>query len=244
MPHLEGHRIRGKVVLPVVCSIDWFSRLCASSNETGFPICLEEFRVLRGVVLPDFTAREEIFDLRLDPGGKMGLRDRSGAMRVSARAADAVATPQRVNAPRPGIFLEGPLYGEGRLFHRQSFQLIREIESLSEEGAAALVDGVIDAGWGGRYPSCDPAMLDAGLQLALLCGVCAGMGQSLPLAIGRVILCRPPEAGSIHCIVTTRSRTSDRARYDIRFRNLTGQTIAELSDVEMYVIPHTEEAAQ
>lgn len=247
MPHLEGHRIRGQVVLPVVCGIDWFSRLCASSNEAALPICFAEFRVLRGAILPDFADREEVFDLRLDRDGKAELRDRSGAVRLSARAlaaTDALASRGAVNAPRPGVFLEGSLYGAGRLFHTQRFQLIREVQSLSEDGASALVAGVIDAGWGGRYPWCDPAMLDAGLQLALLCGICAGMGQSLPLAIGRVILYRPPEAGSIHCVVATRSRTSDKARYDIVFKTLTGQALAELHDVEMYVMPNRNEAAE
>jgi NAD(P)-dependent dehydrogenase (short-subunit alcohol dehydrogenase family) len=235
-PYLEDHRVQGPVVLPIATSIDAFARI-------GAPTVLADVRVLRGVVMPDFASRPTVLDLTRTPDGRLELRDAAGALRISARLADGEAPPPPVDAAGDRtVALAGPLYGEGRLFHGPAFQLIRDLVALSAHEALATVAGAHEAGWTATPSPCDPAMLDAGLQLALLCGLCPGegvdsMGPTLPLAIERVVLHRPPAHGPITCVVRTRSRTAARAVYDIAFRDERHAPLAQLLGVEMYALP-------
>jgi NAD(P)-dependent dehydrogenase (short-subunit alcohol dehydrogenase family) len=243
-PQLRDHRVRGAVVLPIVAAIDAFARLCAPWRPLdGTPLVLGDVRVLRGVVMPDFASRPTVLDLTLQPDGRLELRDITGALRICGRLLDAEAPQPPVHVVgEKTIALAGPLYGEGRLFHGPAFQLIKGLVTLSAQEAFASVAGVQEAGWVTAPSPCDPAALDAGLQLALLAGLCGsegegGMGQTLPLAIERVVLHRSPTEGPIGCSLRTRARGATRAVYDIVFVDAQQAPLAQLLGVQMYVVP-------
>jgi NADP-dependent 3-hydroxy acid dehydrogenase YdfG len=242
-PHLEDHRVQGSVVLPLVSSIDAFARLCVRDRvgKNGAPLVLGDLRVLRGIVMADFAGTPNVLTLAWQPDDRLELRDAAGALRISARLLIG-ETPSLLDMSvreESHVALAGPLYGPGRLFHGPKFQLIQSVKTLSAQAAVASVAGVLGAGWPLTSSPCDPAMLDAGLQLALLSGLCGddSMGQTLPLAIERVVLYQPPANGPLVCHLRTRSRTRSRARYDILFTDARQQPLAQLQGVEMYAVP-------
>jgi hypothetical protein len=235
LPHLEDHRVRGTVVLPVVMAVEWFARMAAPG-----PVSLHDVHVRRGVLLPAYgraAERAEIVATPAPAGATFELKDASGAVRIVARAGAAPAQLTEPSRGASGMTLDGPLYGSDRLFHGPTFQTIAEVQALSPEGARASLKGTLDLGWRGGPWRIDPAAIDGALQLALLSSLAAGMGQTLPLRIAEVIAFEPPARGPIFCVVELRSRSAERATFDAWLTGPQGEPVAVLRGIEMFVAP-------
>jgi acyl transferase domain-containing protein/NADP-dependent 3-hydroxy acid dehydrogenase YdfG len=238
-PHLEDHRVRGTVVLPVVQAIEWFARIAAPG-----PFSLHDVHVRRGVLLPAYGRegeRAEIVATPASDGVSLELKDASGGVRIVARAgaASAHVPPAPLGAggiARDGA-LNGPLYGPDRLFHGPQFQVLDELHALSPEGGHASVKGTLDRGWSGGPWRTDAAAIDGALQLALLSSLAAGMGPTLPLRIAEVSASEPPSSGPIACVVEMRSRTAERAIFDAWLTGPRGEPVASLRGIEMFLAP-------
>ena len=115
--------------------------------------------------------------------------------------------------------------------------MIRAVEGVSQEGAAALLDGVRACGWRGSWAT-DAAVLDGGLQLALLWISHVGGGRSLPTAVGAYHAYRGrPVAGELRCTLRGSLLGADRAVCDISFVTPGGELVAELRRVELHRRP-------
>jgi hypothetical protein len=247
LPHLEDHRIRGTVVLPVVMAVEWFARIAAPG-----PVSLHDVHVRRGILLPAYGRtgeRVEIVGAPAPDGASLELRDASGGVRIVARSGAASAqlgeppgtlAPARaegMGAAAGGMALAGPLYAPDRLFHGPALQVIAEVQALSPEGARASLKGTLDLGWRGGPWRTDPAAIDGALQLALLSSIAAGMGQTLPLRIAEVLAFGPPAHGPIECVVELRSRAAERATFDAWLVGPRGEPVAVLRGIEMFLAP-------
>jgi len=132
------------------------------------------------------------------------------------------------------------IYDGTVLFHGPAFQAIRSVKGISASGAAALVSGARELGWPGGPWKTDPALVDAGLQLALLWAEQVLGGASLPMSIGRFQVLRPGLSdGHARCVVLAREVHESRAVCDIGLLGADGEPVAELIGVSLVKRPET-----
>ncbi|MFP6684165.1 MAG: polyketide synthase dehydratase domain-containing protein, partial [Polyangiaceae bacterium] len=152
---------------------------------------------------------------------------------VLADALPAAPTGPAAALPEaPGI---DRIYGE-TLFHGPLFQVIREVDTVSNRGIAGVLDTTESIGWSGHWRT-DPAALDGGLQLALLWAQhCLG-GRSLPTGLGSYERFEIQPRGPLQCTLVGQVDGTTRALSTITFRNPDGRVVAELRDVETHQRP-------
>lgn len=202
--YLQEHCIDGIPVLPAAVALEIVAEAASVMWPDWVVAEVAEFRLLKGVQLieptqtlavvinPPTYASSEGFDASLT------IRSGSGkTQRIHYRAAVKMAQ-QLPEAPlhRPGEYRERQLpvvkaYQEW-LFHGPRFQVIRAINGLSSDGAAALMCPSSPQQWLSGAPAqqqwiVDPAVLDAAPQMALLWARTFHDGSALPAQFGRVI---------------------------------------------------------
>ncbi len=247
--YLADHTIQGKVVLPVVVSMEWFARAAQSAQPGSIVQSVRGLKVLKGVALSNFSTSGDQFAIELsrDDAGfvKARLNDRSGMARVEADIELGDARPESL----PFTGLSSPLeaspwqnntdiYADDTLFHGPKFQVIQSIEGFSDEGARATLTGLADKNIDGFESfTSDALMLDGCLQLALLWGLRVSKGQSLPMRIAQVTFYDKPQIGAFTCELVGTQFSPQRTISDIRVTNAAGEPICDLRGVEMYVVP-------
>jgi hypothetical protein len=244
-PQLGSHRIQGKVVLPMVVVLEWFARLTRPLDD-GKVVHFRDLHVMRGVLLERFEGTGDRFHLvgRPEKGGRgyaLELRDEQGVLRYAATR-DFDAAFAWGNGHAASDLLESPwsaadLYKPETLFHGPAFQVLRSVEGVSSTRARALLGGARDVGWPADGWLSDAAALDGALQLALLFGLHAGSGQTLPMRIGRIVYEHRTGPGPFRCELTECGRTKERSVYDLSLTDAHERRFAELSGVEMFALP-------
>ena len=239
---LDSHTISGTAVFPVVLALEWFHRLAKAHRPDLEVTACRDLKVLRGIRLESFGEGLEAFRLtsrQLTNGSgaelALELRDEQGHPRYSAiveMAAAGSQAPPAAPATPPLEPWEGDVYGHA-LFHGPALQVIREIEGISGESIAGRLTGGLEMGWGEGW-QLDAAILDGGLQLAVLWFQQQLEGASLPLAIGSVhSYASGPLAGPIRALARCEVRDSNRVVADIVLSNGDGTAVAELRGVEI-----------
>ncbi|MCP3959126.1 MAG: SDR family oxidoreductase [bacterium] len=250
-PFLDSHTIGGTAVFPVVLALEWFHRLARAHRPDLEVVACRDLKVLRGIRL---ESPVEVFRLRsrqLTNGSgaelALELRDRDGHPRYSAVVDMAAPGTQSAPAAAEVSNLEpwpsGSIYGQA-LFHGPALQVISEIEGISAETIAGRLTGGREMGWGEEW-HLDAAVLDGGLQLAVLWFQHALEGTSLPLAISSVrSYVDGPLAGPIRAIARCRVRDANRIVADVTLSNGGGTAVAELEGVEIVRRPDQDVAGQ
>jgi acyl carrier protein len=247
-PYLTAHTIDGTPVVPVVLVVEWFARAAASFKPGLRLSALSEVKVLSGIRLTGFDAGGDRFQLscRQVSNGDgatvaLELRGIDGRLHYTATARLVVDRAEPVHTT-PVLSLEDwggqPIYDNDVLFHGPAFQVIREVEGLSDDGISAALDGVEQVGWSGRNWRTDPAAFDGGLQLALLWSQRVLGGASLPTGIDEVrTWTDAPHSGSLRCVLKGRTVSRGKAVSDLAFLDSDGQLIAELNGVVTHLLP-------
>jgi hypothetical protein len=244
--YLEGHAINGQPVVPLVLAAEWLTR-AARSFRPGLPqASLHDIKVLKGIRLGGFENGGDRFSIQATPlpavqGAQlqMTIRDAQGHVNYSARVELLPATG--VSSPMPAaLTLESwtgePIY-QDLLFHRGSFELIQQLDGISDHGIAATLRGVSHAGWNGESWHLDVAALDAGLQLAVLFGQRMLGGPNLPTGIDRIRTFAPvPGTGLINATAYRRTLGNASMTTDIVFTDDRGQRVAELLGVHNHAL--------
>ena len=117
------------------------------------------------------------------------------------------------------------------------FHAIRTLEGLSRSGAAAALVSAEDLGWGAGS-QVDPAILDGGLQLALLWTEHVLEGASLPTAVaGLSVYGDGLGRARIHGVLYRDTVDKERAVSDVLFVTDDGAVVAKLRGVETHLLP-------
>ena len=131
------------------------------------------------------------------------------------------------------------IYDGSVLFHGKTFQVIDEVEGISDEGASALLSGLHGASWTPERWQLDVAAFDGALQLAILWARRLQGGGSLPTAIAevRIDAASAVPNGPIRCVVVGRESTRSRTLSDILLFDESGARFAQLRGVETHLRP-------
>ena len=244
--YLEGHAINGQPVLPLVLAAEWLSR-AARSFRPGLPqAALHEIKVLKGIRLGGFENGGDRLTIQATPlpsergvQMQMQIRDSKGHANYSARI-ELLPEPNHSDQPMDALALEPwqgePLY-QNLLFHRGAFELIQQLDGISDQGIAATLHGVSHAGWNGESWQLDVAALDAGLQMAVLYGQRMLGGPNLPTGIDQIrTFGASPSDGLLNATAFRRKLGPTSVTTDIVFTNDSGRRVAELLGVHNHAL--------
>ncbi|MFT4596537.1 MAG: 1-acyl-sn-glycerol-3-phosphate acyltransferase, partial [Paracrocinitomix sp.] len=251
-PHLGDHAIDGAPVVPVVYAVEWFARAARNARPDLFVREISDLKVLKGIALPGFFDGE-VTSLSISTENEpseeaaqkevtliLRLADLStGRPHYSCRVwltADSPARPTVTPLSLKANRAAAEHYG-GVLFHGADFQVLNSVVAMGAEGCAASVDGVIAKAWDAEPWVTDPALLDGGLQLALLWNKFMVDRASLPTSIESIRLFSPPVAGSLTATLSARESSGSKSLCDIVFSDVDGTVVAQLLGVETHSIP-------
>ncbi len=256
-PFLEGHRVRDVAVVPVVLVLEWFARAALALRPDLDLVACRDLKVQQGVRLQRFGELAELLTVagrEISNGSRpllaLELRDATGRICYTATAELAdrgtPVPPSTWRGPDPERLEASPwpfsdVY-ERLLFHGPSFHALRTIEGLSPEGGAAELVGTGGLGWPGGPWLTDPAALDGGLQLSILWGLLARGRSSLPTGVGAFVRHqKAPSDGALRCTLAARVVGDYKLVCDLSFGSDEGGLVAELRDVEMHLLPATDD---
>jgi NAD(P)-dependent dehydrogenase (short-subunit alcohol dehydrogenase family) len=251
---LDGHRVRGVVVVPVALVLEWFARAARACRPDLTLAACRDVQVLRGIRLGHFdegAAERFLLHARQLSNGH------EATIAVELLAADgsrlyAAICEMKERSPLPDRTLAAPaelvpwastIYDGEVLFHGPAFQVIRSVDGIAEGGLTATLDGVTARGWAGSW-QLDPALLDGGLQAAVLWAQRKLGAGSLPTAIASLHVYHPgPAAGIVRCVLVGREASPMRAVADAAFLASNGSVVAELRGIEVHALPRDEQPA-
>ncbi|MCP4211128.1 MAG: SDR family NAD(P)-dependent oxidoreductase [Halieaceae bacterium] len=246
-PYLLSHQIEGVVVVPLVIVQEWFLRAANTFGDGLAYNALRKVRVLRGIPLPAFADRPTSLRIRIEPDPidtatlNATLFDDVGVARFAAQIVQSLESQP---APMSGETLAaasiaGAEYYRSQLFHGPAFATLQTVDQLSENGAQADLAVSRNVGWPHDFWRSDPALIDGGLQLALVWGFATLNQLTLPTAIDAFVLHEPGLLAAdrrVRCIVEGKPIGQSGARFDLWFVDaLNGANIAEIRGLETYV---------
>ena len=248
--YLEGHSIKGTPVIPVVLAAEWLSRAARSFRPGLALAALHDIKVLKGIRLGGFDNGGDRFVIQARQvlGGsgtwlQLDVRGSAGTHHYSARAEllSELGTPEpELPELELGAWSGEPIY-QDLLFHRGAFELIEEVEGISDHGAGGRVKGVERAGWpnGTANPwQLDVAALDGGLQVAVLYAQRMLGRENLPTTIGELRSYRSAPAPGVVSVAAYRRKVGSLGvTTDIHFTDDKGRRLAALLGVETHAYP-------
>ena len=247
-PYLGDHRIGGRAVVPVVMAVEWMARAAGACRPERAVVSMKDVKVLRGIKLDDYDGAGQVLYVRAKPGSNGSTN--IVAVEIRSGGPDGTihyTASAEMDDPRPAASETRPnadlgawtdvVYDGRVLFHGPGFQAIRSVEGIAREGIAGTLTGAKALGWRGGFET-DPAMLDGGLQLAVLWSKRVLSGASLPMKVGALNLYEHGlPNGQIRATVHAGQVHESRAVCDVTFAHLDGSLVAELKGVETILRP-------
>ena len=247
--YLFDHSIAGVPVVPVAMALEWLVRAARLWHPAPDQMTLKNVRVLRKIALDDFAGggarrmhvQSNLRSASEHPGIGLDLCGDDDALHYRLVAwPGAVVSQQAASAAPSGLALlqRDALYDGHVLFHGPRFQAIAALEGIGAPGAVATLVGAGELGWPCESWQTDPALVDGGLQLAVLWAEPLLGGASLPMSVEEVRLHQPGLApGRVRCVVRARQMHADRASCDITWYDADGTVRLELLKVELVLRP-------
>ena len=248
-PPLADHRIAGTAVAPVAMALEWILRGALAVRPDLACAAVRDVKVLRPLKLERFDRDGDLIEVRCrqvagDSDGaeiSVELRGRDDALHYRAAvemARLAPAAPPTPSTPPLEAFDAAGIYDGHVLFHGPLFRVIRDVEGISRAGIAGTLQGSAATGWPADGWRTDPALLDGGLQLAVVWARHVLGGASLPMAVRELRSYREGVAeGPVRCVVSARETSDLRAVSDVVFTDASGAVVAELLGVETVMRP-------
>jgi hypothetical protein len=247
-PYLADHTIAGVPVVPMVLAVEWCARAAKACRPDLYLASLTDVSVMRGIKLANFDGDGDWFDveateIKNGTGSVLSVRitDLKGLPHYTATAQLTESAMLAPAAPRALTNLEDmdSLYDGDVLFHGATFQVLKGVAGISNEGVVVHeVTTTPAAGWSDEAWSTDPAAWDGGLQMALLFSRRILGGASLPMKLGAVrTYTDGPPAGPVKATLTGSAKGKDKAVTDIVFTDADGAVVASLEGVETILRP-------
>ena len=204
--YLAAHRIDGVAILPAAAAVELFAEAGAALWPGWKVVEVRDCRVLKGVDLeqsprtlqlevsiPAYGSSEGFeVDAFLRSSGAAGQPPRTHyrcVLRFAQQFPESFTLEPDVHSERQLTVAKA--YGEW-LFHGRCFQVIEQLDGLSSRGVRALARASSPSQWLAHATAVDnwlfdPALLDAGPQLAILWARSFRDETVLPTCFGRVV---------------------------------------------------------
>ncbi|MEW5850927.1 MAG: SDR family NAD(P)-dependent oxidoreductase [Myxococcota bacterium] len=250
--YLLDHQLSGKPVVPAMMVMEWFAETAKSSFPGMHFVGMEDFKVLKGVVVDGRSTRVRVqveeahgsspqarlveTTLYTVEGDKQRLNYRA-LVRLNANApapTTSFTKPGDLATQRYGLTLQ-QVY-QDQLFHGPLFQVIQSIDGYSPAGMVAKLTPSSPSAFTRQGPpawSADPGLLDGALQLVVLWLRDKLGAASLPSAFKSYAQYAPLNGAPITCYVRMRDVTAHNGVADMAFVNAAGLVVAEFSGVEL-----------
>ena len=223
-PYLSDHSVNDKMVLPIAQVVEWFVQATNKYNQNDQSISLEDFQVLSGIKLANFTQQQpqqqqqlriniknispSRYEAKLfDGDNKLCFRSFIVFHAHNEDSADHFVNP--VNYDRHWPEKIEDIYRPDFMFHGPSYQMIHKLNAIGNNGVCIQIDTSIDQQWPNATHFFHPALLDGCLQAPGLWGLCINNKHSLPISINRILWFRQnPIKGIVSCHVNITQGTS------------------------------------
>ena len=230
-------------MVPVAMAIEWILRGALAVRPDLAYASVRDIKVLRPLKLERFDCGDLVYVRCRQVAGdgdraeiSVELRGRGDALHYRAAVDMArwpLAAPATPPTPPLEAFDAADLYDGHVLFHGPRFRVILGVEGISRAGIAGTLQGSAAVGWPRDGWRTDPALLDGGLQLAVVWARHVLGGASLPMAVREMRSYREGLAeGPVRCVVSARETHEIRAVSDVVFTDARGAVVAELLGVE------------
>jgi len=243
-PWLLDHKIKGSVVVPAMMVSEWF--LNAGEIALGKPVAIHDFKVIKGIMLGAFDAQGSwclITVKQNSDGCDVRLASATGTIHYSSRAValDATVSTTLNAAKDESVIAEGAWRIEEVyprcLFHGPAFQVVEQLLHVSPQTATASLKHANPLSSSLYDWKSDVAIMDGGLQLALLWAMEQSDKDTLPTGY-KSLMVNPALGGShvgeaIFTQFTPRSHNGFRTCGDLLFSNAQGEVIAAIHGLEI-----------
>ncbi|MDG9669438.1 SDR family NAD(P)-dependent oxidoreductase [Hahella sp. CR1] len=247
----QAHRINGRTMAPAAWTL---STLCDSADDGGFA----------NIMWKDMITDPHNVEV-IEEGGRTLFVGRGGFTEYcSAERTRDENVPQHISTVLARLGMENPLQAKdiNNAPRRSQAEIYGDFQQRGYDYGAPL-QGIrwaqirpglvraflqVDHDWG-RLVS--PALLDAGLQLAILAPASAAESSGdgvtavfMPYHLGRLVVNRLPDNEAVYgyCLEKTTAQASKARRFDFYFTDRRGEVLIMLEDmVSVVVRPHAED---
>ena len=251
-PQISSHLIQGQPVVPLAMVNEWCLGIAKALNPSVSVVSVRDLNVLKGIQLEAFdgegdwlnidcersssgellnmevTDAEGVvhYQLSIELGGEKLYKNNgeSGALSESTKSAEVLKLDKWEWTPKH-------IYKE-LLFHGEKLQVVKQLLGVSASGCRGMLQmpDTADVDW-------RVAMLDGGLQLALLWERHRSGLASLPTRFGHLHWHMTEKLeGPVICELILKKATKLAATWSIVFTNVEKQIIATMEDVNIHVL--------
>jgi len=170
-PWFLSHKIKQQTVVPAMMVSEWFLRI--ANEMINPPFSLRNFTVNKGITLDNFNSTGNWFRLHTEYQDEilsLTLQSESGITHYSCTAEKYNQFPVITTPCKPESILPWKIKSiyPRCLFHGPDFQVIDKLEHISEKTAFASLKKMSNFSGPQQKSKSDVALLDGGVQLAVL----------------------------------------------------------------------------
>jgi acyl transferase domain-containing protein/NAD(P)-dependent dehydrogenase (short-subunit alcohol dehydrogenase family) len=243
-PQISSHLIQGQAVVPLVLVNEWGLGIASALYPTMSVVGVRDLNVVKGIQLEDFEGFGDWLNIEctLNNAGDlvdMVVSNGQGVIqyKLSIELSNDIA-PEAERETSEALELETwewtpkHIYEEF-LFHGEKLQVIKKLIGTSEAGCRGMLQMPDEADLA-RFRV---AMLDGGLQLALLWERKRSGLASLPTKLGHLTWDMPAKVeGPVLCDLILKKATKLASTWSIVFTDVEKKIIATMEDVNIHVL--------
>jgi NAD(P)-dependent dehydrogenase (short-subunit alcohol dehydrogenase family) len=252
-PFLRDHVIGGRAVLPTVCAVAWVVNACEQLYPGYSFYCVDDYRVLKGIVFDDTLADFYLLDLEeiskteqdgIVINGLISSETTTSKPRFHYKMQVTIKseTPQVPRYPSFDLIVNnakdgGSLYSDNTLFHGPSFRGIQRVINLTSKKLTMLcVPPIVSLADQGQFQvqTFNPFVTDVQLQSLLIWAKHSYGYGGLPLRIDSGIQYRPIPAGEpTYATLEVKTATQRRLVADVIVHDSEGMVYSKVTGAEI-----------
>jgi NAD(P)-dependent dehydrogenase (short-subunit alcohol dehydrogenase family) len=256
-PFLFDHMIGGRPVLPATCAASWAVYSCEQLYPGYRFFCMENFKVLKGIVFDESLALEHLLDLkeiykseekiifeaRVSSQNQKGRQIFHYSLQVTLMRELPAPPVFPLDAGQEGGGIAGSqLYKDGTLFHGPSFQGVEKVLHISRgKLVMQVVLPHLEDRIQGQFPAytANPFIYDAIVQCVLIWAQYFYQAPCLPSSLRRLEQFKPIPFG-VPCQVTmeVESQSETSVVGNILVQDAQGHTYIRLDGLQGTISPH------
>ena len=247
-PQILSHLIQGQPVVPMAMVNEWCLGIAKALSTSEAAFSVRDLSVLKGIQPEHFEGIGDWLDIdcEVSEAGDlldMTVKSADGAANYHLSIeVDAGAEPGSISVSEPEPEKELDLdkwewtpkrIYEEFLFHGEKLQVVKQLLGVSEEGCRGMLQMPDET----DLERWRVAMLDGGLQLALLWERKRSGLASLPTKFGRLQWYQAAkQEGPVTCDLILQKATKLAATWSIVFTDVEKHIIAKMEDVNIHVL--------